>query len=330
MRKFSFATVDVFTKRPLEGNPLAVFPDASGLADGEMLAIAREFNLSETTFVIRRDKPIERVKGIRTRIFTKREELPFAGHPTLGTAAVLRGMGTGGGYPQDEVALELNVGRIPVRFSSRGGQAFGEMTQIEPTFGSVHDRERVAEAIDVPVQELDGALPIQTVSTGLPFAIVPFRRLATLQQWSPNSRRMEEYLQQTDAEYFYAICRETVAPDAQLHARMVYHGVDDPATGSAAGPIAAWMVRYGLVGPGSPIEVEQGLEIDRPSRIYARADRVGEKVTNVRVGGFCAHVLRGELELPREVPESDGGGREKGRLRSPVPFRGRSARRRRP
>jgi trans-2,3-dihydro-3-hydroxyanthranilate isomerase len=293
MRKFPFATVDVFTKRPLEGNQLAVLPEARGLTDGEMLAIAREFNLVETTFVLRRAKPLEREKGIRTRIFTKKEELQFAGGPTLGTAAVLRDLGEG-----HEVTLELNVGPVPVRFSSQGAQAFGEMTQIDPTFGSVNDRERVAKAIDVPVQEIDGALPIQTVSTGLPFAIVPFLRLATLQQWSPNWSRMEEYLKQTDATFFYAICRETVAPDAQIHARMVFYGGDDPATGSAAGPTAAWMVRNGLVGSGSPIELEQGLEMDRPSRIYARADRVGETITNVRVGGFCAHVLRGELELP--------------------------------
>ena len=293
MRRFSFATVDVFTNHQLEGNQLAVFPNARGLTDGEMLAIAREFNLAETTFVLRRNRPTEKAKGIRTRIFSKKEEMPFAGHPTLGTAAVLRDIEEG-----DDVLLELNVGPVPVRFSDRGGQAFGEMTQIDPTFGTVHNRERVAKAIDVPVQELDSALPIQTVSTGLPFAIVPFLRLASLQQWSPNWSRMEEYLKQTDARFFYAICRETVAPDADVHARMAFHGGEDPATGSAVGPMAAWMVRNGLVASGSQIEVEQGLEIDRPSRIYARADLSGERLTDVRVGGFCASALHGELSLP--------------------------------
>jgi trans-2,3-dihydro-3-hydroxyanthranilate isomerase len=292
MRRFPFVTTDVFTNRPLEGNQLAVFPDASGLTDSEMQAIAREFNLSETTFVLRRVPSVERAKGIRTRIFSKREEMMFAGHPTLGTAAVLRTMGEG-----DLVALELNVGTIPVRFSDRGGKPFGEMTQNDPTFGSVHDRERVAKAIGVDAQEIDGALPIQTVSTGLPFAIVPFVRLATLQRWAPDAIRMQEYLHRTDAQLFYAICRETVAADAQLHARTVFNSSDDPATGSAAGPAAAWMVRNGLVAPGSPIEIEQGLEIDRPSRIYARADLVDDKVTNVRVGGFCAPALQGELTL---------------------------------
>ena len=235
MRRLSFATVDVFTSQPLEGNQLAVFPDAHELTDSEMLAVAREFNLAETTFVIRREQTTEKAKGIRTRIFTKKEEMPFAGHPTLGTAAVLRGLGAG-----DEVALELNVGTVPVRFRNRAGRAFGEMTQVDPTFGRLHDRERVAKAIDVPLQELDGASPIQTVSTGVSFVIVPFLRLATLQRWAPHWNRMEEYLKGTDAKFFYAICRETVAPEAHVHARMVFYGGErscDGLRGWAAGGV---------------------------------------------------------------------------------------------
>lgn len=293
MRRLTFATVDVFTTRPLEGNSLAVFPEVSGLSDAEMQAIAREFNLSETTFVFRRDASVERMRGIRTRIFTTREEMPFAGHPTLGTAAVLRSRGAG-----DEVNLELNVGTIPVRFSEREGRAFGEMTQTDPTFGQVHDREQVAEAMGVPAEEIDGSVPIQTVSAGNPVAIVPFARLETLQHWMPVWNRMESYLNGTDARFFYAVCRETVDPDAQLHARMVFYGGDDPATGSAAGPAAAWMLRHGLVASGSTVQLEQGLEIHRPSRIFARAELAGEKVTNVRVGGFFAPVVQGELSLP--------------------------------
>jgi trans-2,3-dihydro-3-hydroxyanthranilate isomerase len=287
-----FVTLDVFTTRPLEGNPLAVIPNAGGLTDREMLAIAREFNLSETTFVLRRAESVERVRGIRTRIFTTREELPFAGHPTLGTAAALRELGAG-----PDVTLELNVGPIPVRFSNRAGREFGEMTQIDPTFGRVHDRERVAEAIGVAPGDLDGAFPIQTVSCGNPVAIVPFRRLATLQQWAPSWQRMAAYLQGTDARFFYAVCRETVAADAGLHARMVFYGGDDPATGSAGGPAAAWMVRNGLLASGAPVEIEQGLEVHRPSRIFARADGTDDSVTNVRVGGFFVSVLHGELDL---------------------------------
>jgi trans-2,3-dihydro-3-hydroxyanthranilate isomerase len=293
MRRLPFATVDVFTKRALEGNSLAVFPDGRELTDDEMLAIAREFNLSETTFVLPRDQSVERARGIRTRIFTTREEMPFAGHPTLGTAAVLRDLGAG-----DEVSLELNVGTIPVRFHETEGRAYGEMTQVEPVFGQVHDRERVAQAIGVPRTELDPSLPIQTVSSGNPVAIVPFLRLATLQQWAPAWIRMQEYLATSDARFFFAVCRETVAPDAHLHARMVFYGGDDPATGSAAGPAAAWLVRNGLADSGAGIEIEQGLEVRRPSRMTARADLRNGRVTNVRVGGFYTPVLRGELSLP--------------------------------
>jgi trans-2,3-dihydro-3-hydroxyanthranilate isomerase len=293
MRRLPFATVDVFTTQALEGNPLAVFPDASGLTDAEMLAVAREFNLSETTFVLRRDASVERSRGVRTRIFTTREELPFAGHPTLGTAAVLRGTDS-----RNEVALELNVGSIPVRFSDRGGRPFGEMPQADPTFGQVHDRGRVADAMGVPVEELDRTSPIQTVSTGNPVAVVPFLRLATLQRWAPDWNRMERYLKGTDARFFYAICRETVDRDTQLHARMVFYGGDDPATGSAAGPAAAWLVRNGVTPSGAEVAIEQGLEVHRPSRMFARADIAGGTVSHVRVGGFFAPVMRGELTLP--------------------------------
>jgi trans-2,3-dihydro-3-hydroxyanthranilate isomerase len=300
MRRLPFVTIDVFTSQPLEGNPLAVFPDGRAVSDAEMRAIAREFNLSETTFVLPRDATVERSRGIRTRIFTPREELPFAGHPTLGTAAVLRGRGAG-----DEVVLELNVGTVPVGFSDRGGRTFGEMKQIEPSFGRVHDPGQVAAALGVPLGELDPQFPIETVSTGNPVVIVPFARLATLQRWTPQWSRMEDYLKGTDARFFYAVCRETVASEAQLHARMVFYGGDDPATGSAAGPAAAWMVRHGAVESGTTVTIEQGLEIHRPSRMFARADLAGGKVTNVRVGGFFAVVAEGELTLPPGSPGTE-------------------------
>lgn len=293
MRRIPFWTIDVFARRPLEGNPLAVVPDASGLSDSEMQAIAREFNLSETTFVLRRSADLERARGIRTRIFATREEMPFAGHPTLGTAAVLRELGAG-----DSVALELNVGTVPVRFTDREGRPFGEMTQPDPTFGTVHDKARLAEAIGVRVAELANDLPAETVSTGVPFAIVPFVRLEAIRRWAPDWHRMESYLKRTDASFVYAVCRETIDPKAQLHARMVFYGGDDPATGSAAGPAVAWMVRHALSSPGASVEIEQGTEGRRPSRLVARAELAGTKVTNVRVGGFFSPVAQGELRLP--------------------------------
>src|ERR1700676_1276502 len=142
LRRFSFVQFDVFSSRPFEGNALAVFSDGRGLSDQQMKALGREMNLSETTFVLPGDAAAERERGIRVRIFTVQKELPFAGHPTLGTAFALRGQGGA-----QQIVLELNVGKVPVQFEDRAGEpAFGEMTQIDPTFGMQHDCEAVARA----------------------------------------------------------------------------------------------------------------------------------------------------------------------------------------
>src|SRR5450755_3028043 len=143
-RTFSMVQVDVFTDRALTGNSLAVFLDGRGLSTEQMQAIAREMNLSETTFILPGDEAAERERGVRVRIFTVQEELPFAGHPTLGTAFVLRGQ-SGGVPATNEVRLHLNAGTIPVRFTDETGRpAFGEMTQNDPQFGAIHDAETVA------------------------------------------------------------------------------------------------------------------------------------------------------------------------------------------
>src|SRR5881394_4086632 len=140
-KRLQMVQVDVFSSTALEGNPLEVFRDGTGLSDDQMQAIAREMNLSETTFILPRDKGTERERGVRVRIFTVQEELPFAGHPTLGTAFVLRG-----DSGATEVRLDLKVGTIPVRFEETPGQpVFGEMTQAEPNFGQIHDPKKIAE-----------------------------------------------------------------------------------------------------------------------------------------------------------------------------------------
>src|SRR5579864_1447578 len=144
-RRFSLVQMDVFSAKPLEGNPLAVFPDGRGLSDAEMQALAKEMNLSETTFVLPADPAVQRERGVRVRIFTVSEELPFAGHPTLGTAFVLRASSGA-----SEVRLNLNVGLVPVRFEDVNGKpSFGEMTQVDPQFLEQHNRGAVAKAIGV-------------------------------------------------------------------------------------------------------------------------------------------------------------------------------------
>jgi len=291
-RRLPFVQVDVFTSVPLEGNQLAVFADGSGLSDAEMQALARETNLSETTFILPRDAATERERGVRVRIFTTTEELPFAGHPTLGTAMVLRG-----NSGAEEITLDLNVGRIPVRFSTRDGLPFGLMTQRDPEFKSRHSREDVARAAGLAITDIADDLPIQTVSTGNAFAIVPLKSLAVLQELSPTWANMKAYLDKSDAKFFYFVSRETLNPEARLQSRMIFYNGEDPATGSAAGPCAAWAVQYGIVPPDEQALMEQGVEIKRRSRIYFSAGRKGDKIVNVRVGGHVVEVVRGEVFL---------------------------------
>ena len=292
-RTFSIVQLDVFTTRPLEGNQLAVIPDARGLSDEEMQKLARETNLSETTFIFPREAEVERRDGHQVRIFTVDEELPFAGHPTLGTAWYLHQQ-----TREPEVTLDLKVGRVPVRFEPRDGNLFGEMKQVDPKFGRTHAHAEVARVLGLPLAELDENLPIQSVSTGMWFTMVPFRSLATLQNLQVSWHQMAGYLQPLgDNSFFYFVCRETVAPNATLHARMIFYNGEDPATGSAAGCCTAWAVRHGLLGAGQQGLIEQGLETRRPSAIYIRADLQGNDVTNVRVGGHVVRVIDGTVTM---------------------------------
>ena len=292
-RRFAMAQWDVFSSNPLEGNSLAVFSDARGLSDTEMQSVAKEMNLSETTFIFPRDPKIERERGVRVRIFTVQEELPFAGHPTLGTAFALRGESGA-----QEITLDLNVGKVPVRFEdARGQPTFGEMMQVDPSFGLVHEREAVARATGLSADDFDAALPIQTVSTGMPFTIAPLKSLAVIQKLRVDLHHASEYLEKTGGKFLYFVARETIDPAAGLHARMLFYNGEDPATGSAAGCTAAWMVAHGVAEPDQRVLIEQGVEMQRPSRIFVRASRRDNRIVNVRVGGNAIEVIRGEVFL---------------------------------
>ena len=306
-RRFPVVQVDVFTSVPLEGNQLAVFTDASGLTDAEMQSLAREMNFSESTFVFPRDAATEHERGVRVRIFTPQEELPFAGHPTLGTAMVLRndalranvkcGSHTPPGSDVDQIVLDLNVGKIPVRFSIRDGLPFGVMTQRDPEFGIIHDREAVARAARLQPTDIADDVPIQTVSTGNASVMVPVKSLAVLEKLAPSWAEMSPYLERTRSRFFYFVSRETVNPQARLQSRMIFYNGEDPATGSAAGPCAAWAVQYGVIPPDESSLLEQGVEMKRRSRIFLSASRAGDKIVNVRVAGHAVEVLRGEVVL---------------------------------
>src|SRR4029453_16284880 len=301
---YEFVQFDVFTQTPLTGNPLAVFTDARGLDDNEMQALAREMNLSETTFILPRDPATEAQDGKKVRIFTVVEELPFAGHPTLGTALHLYASRAAPVAEQsDQITLDLKAGKIPVRFTSNSedagpnradGQVFGEMRQRDPEFGVTLSREEVARVLGIAVNEIPR--PIQSVSTGLPFVIVGIRNQEALANLNFPHAQAAEFLKNSAAKFFYFFCPHRL----EARARMFFYGGEDPATGSAAGCAASWMVQHGIANSDEQVLIRQGVEICRPSEMYVRATKDGERVTNVRVGGYAVEVLCGTVRLGRE------------------------------
>jgi len=306
-RTYEFVQLDVFTKMPLTGNPPAIFADARGLTDQEMQALAREMNLSETTFILPREPQVEAKEGKRVRIFTVEEELPFAGHPTLGTALYLHNTAAS---RADEIVLDLNVGKIGVRFSADSnnksdrvaGDVFGEMRQRDPEFGITLSRDDVADVLRGGAEQVASEWPSQVVSTGLPFAIVPIRDAEALKNLKTDLVKASALLEGTGARFCYFISPERESW-REVRARMFFYGGEDPATGSAAGCAVSWMVRHGLAKSDEEVLIQQGVEARRPSEIFVRATREGEKVSNVRVGGYAVEVLRGTLSYESRASE---------------------------
>ncbi len=297
MRALEYFIVDVFTRTALEGNPLAVVMDSVGLSTENMQAIAREFNLSETTFVQRRPGAVERGEGVRVRIFTTQEELPFAGHPTLGTASVLK-LNAPETVQEDTVTLALNIGPVPVRFDDG---LFGEMTQRDPEFGAELEPAQVAQLTGLTLDDLDPTIPPQVVSTGTAFAIVVLRKSEALARLKVRQEDATEWLRARGARWFYVLAP---SPDRDSHernsyrARMQFNGGEDPATGSAAGCAISHLVARGAVASGERILIRQGVEIGRPSELFLSAQRDSNGVTDVRVAGSTVLVAKGQFFLP--------------------------------
>jgi trans-2,3-dihydro-3-hydroxyanthranilate isomerase len=310
-----YTILDVFAEHPLEGNQLAVFHDGRGLSSAQMQAIARETNLSETTFVLPSggvpgepvrwgggDPERERSDGVRVRIFTTQEELPFAGHPTLGTASWLHL-----NYPPlkgaHEFKLLLNVGPIPVQIAP-GADAergvFATMWQNDAVFGELHDRAEVARVLGLQESDLLEATQPQTVSTGNPFCVVALK-LDALQRLAIPSRESSAWLAAKKTRWFYCIAPTgDSASTARTHwrARMQFYNGEDPTTGSAAGCAIAWMVLHGLAPSGEEVTLNQGIEIARPSRLVVRAVRQDAGVSSITVSGRTIPVARGVFFLP--------------------------------
>lgn len=294
MLELDYFVVGVFAKTVLAGNPLAVVMNSAALTSDRMQAIAREFNLSETTFVERRPTAIEHAEGVRVRIFTTQEELNFAGHPTLGTASVLR-LEAPGTLRRDTVTLALNAGQVPVRFDAAG--LYGEMTQPDAEFGAELDPVEVARLTGLSFEDLDSYAPSRVVSTGTAFAIVVLRSSEPLSRLNVNQREATEWLRQRGARWFYVL-GPTGDPAPAWRARMQFYGGEDPATGSAAGCAIAHLVERGVVASDEQIHLRQGVEIGRPSDLFLSARSDSSRVTDVRVGGSTVLVAKGRLFLP--------------------------------
>ena len=334
MASYRLIQLDVFTDRALCGNPLAVFPEAEGLTDEEMTKIAREMNLSETVFVLKPKEPNEaepgtELKDVRTpaddtsranvlrrlRIFTPAREIPFAGHPVVGTWNALARENVvpvpenGNGWTR--IHHELGIGILPVDVEFREGKPVQVvMTQGEAVMGAViedsHEQADVARALGLAREDLDEALPIQVISTGLPFLGVPVRSLADLRSCRVDSAFLTEVYNRAGGTGCYAFARETIEMGAaRAHARLFAPGdnvPEDPATGSAAGALGAYLVYHGAanvdVANGKySFVIEQGDFINRPSRISLEVEGSAGTVKQVRVGGSSVVVMRGELIL---------------------------------
>jgi len=292
---YYFYLVDVFAETRYSGNQLAVVRNAAGLSDTGMQNIAREMNYSETTFIL---SDREREGGYDVRIFSLDQELPFAGHPTLGTAFIIQQELLG--KPVDEVRLNLQVGQIPVKFSYenvRPGELW--MKQMEPVFGALFNREEVAGVLNISTNLVDPVFPVQAVSTGLPFIIVPLLSLEAVRACRINNERYEKLIARSEAKSILVFCPEAYAASNQINARVFdpYHGIaEDPATGSANGCLAAYLVKNRYYGKNEvDVRVEQGYEIGRPSLLLLRAKESEAGAISINVGGRVIPVGSGEL-----------------------------------
>ncbi|MEP6568604.1 MAG: PhzF family phenazine biosynthesis protein [Acidobacteriota bacterium] len=339
MKKYRFVQLDVFTSEPFAGNPLAVFPEAEGLTDDEMMKIAREMNLSETVFVFKPEdkhpvnsnqlsaKPADEKAGSgksqvdsgdstvlrRLRIFTPVREIPFAGHPIVGTWNALAREGVvpvpDGGNGWTRIHHEIGIGVLPVDIEFKDGTPLQVvMTQgkfeIKGELDDATERAELARALGLRIEDLDETLPIQTISTGLAFLAVPIRALADLRRCKVNSSLLAEIYQRGGGTGCEAFSRETIdIGESRAHARMFAPGdniAEDPATGSAAGALGAYLVHHGAanIGPADGrfrFVIEQGDFMHRPSRINLEVAGKPGAIGEVRVGGPSIVVAHGEV-----------------------------------
>jgi trans-2,3-dihydro-3-hydroxyanthranilate isomerase len=294
MEKLTFYIVDVFAEEKYTGNQLAVVRNAEGLSDDEMQSITKEMNYSETTFILSDD---QRNDGYDVRIFTPAQEVPFAGHPTLGTAYIIQQKIIKESL--EKIILNLKVGPIPVTFNYTGKEKnVLRMKQIEPTFGQIIEPEPISQVLGINTSDIDERFPVQEVSTGMFFIIVPLKTLDAVKRAKVDKDKYFKLIENRPAKAILVFCPETYSKENDLNVRVFvdYYGIpEDPATGSGNGCLAGYLVKHRYFGKDQiDIRAEQGYEIARPSLIYLRAKNTEGQI-DISVGGKVVMVARGQL-----------------------------------
>ena len=292
MKKLTFYFVDVFAEEKYAGNQLAVVMDTNSLSDEQMQKIANEIHFSETTFILPEK---QNIKEFNVRIFTPTTEVPFAGHPTLGTAYVIKYLKTKNKTKQ--ITLNLKAGKIPVTFEQKNGKEILWMKQLKPLFGRTFQIDQFQSMLNLKESDFDGYHIIQEISTGLPFIIVPLKNLDAVKRARINPTIIHEFVKRTPAGILI-FSQETYDKDNQANVRVFVDAFgiqEDPATGSGNGCLAAYLSQNQYFGtPEVNIKVEQGFEIGRPSKLYLKVKKEGNELS-IYVGGQVVFVAKGKL-----------------------------------
>jgi trans-2,3-dihydro-3-hydroxyanthranilate isomerase len=285
--------VDVFTTSPYAGNQLAVFPHAENLNSDQMQSLANEINYSETTFIFNTN---DQNADFEIRIFTPKMEVPFAGHPTLGTAFAIAKIANLWSSNKRFLRLKTKVGVIPVEF--KGDVVW--MKQNKPEFLKQYtDKKMIADLVGLLPEDIADALPMEEVSTGNKILILPLKSLSSIQKAYGNADKLGRFYKETGCLAPYLFTKETIEKESRIHSRFFapHAGIlEDPATGSAAGPLVGYLLKYGIFGNEFEMINEQGYEMKRPSKIFMRGTIANDEY-GIYIGGCCAYVGKGEFNI---------------------------------
>jgi trans-2,3-dihydro-3-hydroxyanthranilate isomerase len=301
MKELTYYLVDVFTNTQFEGNQLAVFPDSKDISDDLMQKIANEFNLSETTFVFPSD---DDNCDCKLKIYTPQRELPMAGHPTIGTAFILLQYGLIIPKNKNYLVFEEGVGPVKVEFELKNKKPeLIFMNQPIPEFGPIFsDTSQIAELLSLKKEDIRKDIPVQSISSGVPFLFVPLSNIDAVKNAKVRIDLLYEVLKDVETKQIFIFTTETERKDSFVHCRMfapTFGIVEDSATGSAHGPLGAYLVKYGL-SDGKRFASEQGFEMGRPSIINVEVTHNDGNITNVKVGGKCVAMGKGTIQVDNQ------------------------------